>query len=151
MKSRLTKLFSVLFLLLTIILLTGCEFPFNFGTTGGNNSNNNQSQVIEPKELKYRFYTIEDGIEDLSFIEGYPWINTSIEGVMGKIKRPEAKDDFFAYVNYDYLKDYKLPEGKDKFGGPIFDGEALATERLHKILDDSKSSLHIFKESPATG
>ena len=151
MKSRLTKLFSSLLFILILVFLVGCEFTFSLGTTASKTNSsttdkgNDKSEVVEPKELKYRFYTIEDGVEDLSFIEGYPWINTSIEGVMGKIKRPEAKDDFFAYVNHDYLKDYKLPEGKDKYGGPIFESEALADQRVNEIINDPTCPLSLIK------
>ena len=141
MKSRLSKLFSLLIFMFTLVLLVGCEFPFSFSPTNSNTTKN-PSQSIEPRELKYGFYTIEDGVEDLSFLEGYPWINTSIEGVMAKIKRPEAKDDFYAYTNYEYLKDYKMPDGKDKYGGPIFEGDALTQAKINAILNEKGSALN---------
>ena len=167
MRSKIIKFFSLLLLSFSLVLLVGCEFTFNFGntttkknTTTTTKATSSETKTVTPstttttkapttvtepkKEQKYYFYTIEDDVEDLSFLEGYPWINTSIEGVMGKIKRPDAKDDFFAYANYDSLKDYKIPSGKDKYGGVIFESGSITQERILNILNDSNSPLYLI-------
>ena len=124
------KLFTILLGSILFLSLASCS----------SNVDNTTTIQEEKNELKYRFYTLEDGVTDLSFLEGYPWLNTSIEGVMGKIKKPSAKDDFFAYANYDMLKDYKLPAGKNKGGGLVFEGAEIADKRIGDILNDSNSS-----------
>ncbi|MBQ9449444.1 MAG: M13 family metallopeptidase [Acholeplasmatales bacterium] len=98
--------------------------------------------TTSPKELTYRYYTLEDGVENLDFLEGYPWLNTSVEGVMSKIKKPSIKDDFFAYTNYEYIRNLKMPDGKNKYGGTIFEGSDLTEERVKAILTDKTSPMN---------
>ena len=129
------KLFTILLGSILFLSLASCSSNVDNITTS-----TTTTLQEEKNELKYRFYTLEDGVTDLSFLEGYPWLNTSIEGVMGKIKKPSAKDDFFAYANYDMLKDYKLPAGKNKGGGLVFEGAEIADKRIGDILNDSNSS-----------
>lgn len=132
MKNKIKKVLSLLFCLSILVMLCGCNLKYKSPTT----------TEEAKKVLKYRFYEIEDDVTDLSFLEGYPWLNTSIVGVMGKIKKPSVKDDFYAYANYDYLKDYKLPAGKSKGGSYVFEGEELADKRVTEILNDPNSSLY---------
>ena len=40
----------------------------------------------------------------LSDINGAPWINSNVRGEIEKIKQPSVRDDFYASVNYDGLK-----------------------------------------------
>ena len=88
------KIFTILLGSILFLSLASCSSNVDNITTS------TTTTIQEEKnELKYRFYTLEDGVTDLSFLEGYPWLNTSIEGVMGKIKKPSAKDDFGPKIN----------------------------------------------------
>ena len=40
----------------------------------------------------------------LSDVNGAPWINSNIRGELDKIKKPSLKEDFYASVNYETLK-----------------------------------------------
>ena len=48
-------------------------------------------------------YELEDGYS-LNDLRGAPWINANLEGEIDKIKKPSLKDDFYAAVNYDDIK-----------------------------------------------
>lgn len=104
----------------------------------------------ETKNLEYGFYKIKEDISDLSFIEGYPWINTAVEGVLNKIEKPSEKDDYFASVNYEKLKDLKVPENKTKTGGLIYEADIFTDNRLKKIINES-STLSIIKNKIYNG
>ena len=112
------------FLLLTVTLLVSC----------GNNP--------APEEpLRYGPYTIKEGVTDLSFLEGYPWINTSVVGVLGKIEKPSVKDDFYAFSSYDAFANGVLPEGVDQAGGFYDDQTKKNTENRDKLFQDKNNEL----------
>ncbi|MCQ2800388.1 MAG: hypothetical protein MJ216_00325 [Bacilli bacterium] len=48
-------------------------------------------------------YEMEEGY-NLSDITGAPWINSNVKGELDKIRKPSLKDDFYASVNYDAIK-----------------------------------------------
>ena len=142
MKNKIFKALNVLLCSLVVLVLFGCNSNNNGEVQPQNPDPVVEPPKVEPKTLTYRYYTLEDDVEDLSFLEGYPWLNTSLVGMMKNIKRPDAKDDFYAYVNYDYLRNLEMPYNKDKYGGPIFEGEILADDRLTKMINDSTSPLY---------
>jgi len=49
-------------------------------------------------------YEMQPGYH-LSDIVGSPWINSNVRGEMNKIKKPSLKDDFYASVNYEKIKE----------------------------------------------
>ena len=101
---------------------------------------NNGGSSYTPQ--KYGFYTIKPGVTDLSFLQGYPWINTAVAGVLNKIEQPSIKDDFFANVNYDELKDVVIPEGMTKNGGFIYRSNDLVQDRLKDLYLDEDMPLY---------
>ena len=105
----------------------------------------------ERQPLTYRFYTIKDGVTDLDFLEGYPWINTSVEGVLNKIERPRPRDDFFAYANYDISKDIVVPEGMIKYGGPIYSSDVIINERLDSMIGEEDGEYAAVAEMLKSG
>ena len=97
----------------------------------------------EPKSLDYGFYKVKNDVTDLSFLEGYPWINTAVEGVLNKIEKPSLKDDYFAHMNYDRLKDLTIPESKKRKGGLLYDTDEFVDGRLKSIINDDNVFLSI--------
>lgn len=51
-------------------------------------------------------YEMENGYK-LSDINGAPWINSNIVGEINKIKKPSLKDDFYASVNFEKLRNWE--------------------------------------------
>ena len=96
-------------------------------------------QPTPKKPLTYGFYTIKNGIDDLSFLRGYPWLNTSVEGVIDKIEKPAKTDDFFAHVNYETLQGIKLPDGTP-IGGGYFDAQSKKNKDNVDILFSSPNN-----------
>ena len=91
----------------------------------------------ETKNLEYGFYKIKEDVTDLSFIQGYPWLNTSVEGVINKIEKPSLKDDYFAYINYDKIKNLKIADSKKRNGGLFFEADAFVENRLRTLINDN--------------
>ena len=89
--------------------------------------------VTRTLPIKYDYYDVKDEVEDLSFVEGYPWMNTQIEGVLSNISKPSIKDDYWAATNYDLLKDVVVPEGEKEAGGFVNESNELVKERLTAI------------------
>ena len=87
---------------------------------------------------KYSFYTFKEGV-DSKTLQGTPWLNTSIVGMANKIERPEAKDDFFAYANYDTLTTNVIPEGSTKGGGTLYGVIDLMNQRVASVKNDSET------------
>ena len=104
-----------------------------------NSSTEVKVTVTKKAPIMYGKYQIKDGVTDLSFLQGYPWLNTSVVGAIGSIEKPAAKDDFFAYANYDRLKDITIPEGYTKNGGMIYESRVLVDQYLDTIISDENS------------
>ena len=72
-------------------------------------------------------YEMEDGYT-LNDINGAPWINANIDGEIDKIKKPSPKDDFFAFANYERIKEN---------GGSAFNAaQYQARDVLNDVLAD---------------
>ena len=103
----------------------------------------NYQEVIEftvSKKNTYLWYTIKDDVTDMSFLEGYPWLNTSIYGNIKKIEKPRIEDDYFANVNYDYFQTVTIPEGKERWGS-VFEAQDVIDEHLEEIYTSSDSKV----------
>ena len=101
-------------LLLPALLATSCGQERQ-SSVPSSPSESSSSSSQQP--LTYGFYTIKEGVTDLSFLQGYPWLNTSVVGVAGKIEKPAKTDDFFTYANYETLQSATIPEGAQMGGG----------------------------------
>ena len=73
-------------------------------------------------------YDTEEGYS-LSSLKGAPWVNTNIQGELNKIKKPSLKDDFYAAINYDDIKNHK--------SGPFEIGSSRARNALNTIYNNS--------------
>lgn len=109
----------------------------------------NVTKQREPQT--YGFYTLKDGVTDLSILEGYPWINTSVDGAIRSIEKPSEKDDFFANRNYEKLQDVSVPKGKKRAGGVIYENTDLMNVRLPELVSGEGSVLAKIKSSYITG
>lgn len=65
----------------------------------------------EPEPVPFTFdqfeYELKDGVSR-SEIEGYPWINSNLEGQLDKIEKPSLKDDYYTAINYDAIKNKEM-------------------------------------------
>ena len=72
---------------------------------------------------------------------GPNWINAQIEGELAKHDRPEAKDDFFSYVNYEAITSMeKLPENVSSSGGLLADSAVQTEQAIAKLLTEETST-----------
>ena len=107
---------------------------------------NNYREVITftiCEKNTYLCYTIKDDVTDMSFLEGYPWLNTSIYGNIKKIEKPRLEDDYFANVNYDYLQTVDIPEGKERWGS-VFEAQEVIDEHLEEIYTAENSEVKVL-------
>ena len=101
--------------------------------------------------LTYGFYTIKSDVDDLSFLQGYPWLNTSVEGVMDKIEKPAKTDDFFTHVNYETLQGIKLSEDTP-MGGGYFDAQTKKNkENVDALFANPNNGLAKIKQTLLKG
>ena len=91
-------------------------------------------ESAEPKKMTYGHYTLKDSVTDLSEIEGYPWINGSMDGMLGKVEKPEAKHDFFGYSNYEEFEKNPLPDGTKRDGGKIMESKQVTENQIKEIM-----------------
>lgn len=148
-----SKHLSILGILLITLSIGACnKTPSNSNVSSGDTSVSSFESTHNvssdnpgggtPKR-KYGKYTIKDEVEDISDLQGSPWLNTSIEGIMNKIEQPSIKDDFFANVNYDYLSQYTLPQGTKVHGGKLYESSDLVDQRkVNMHFDDNDPRLN---------
>ena len=61
--------------------------------------------IVPGEEFSFNLldsYVLKSGVSR-DELEGAPWINSNINGMINKIEKPSLKDDFYASVNYDDL------------------------------------------------
>ena len=109
-------------------------------SSSSNSSINSSSSSDLSNRVTYGKYIVKEGIQDTDFLQGSPWLNTSIDGVMNKIEKPSLKDDFFANVNYEYLSDYTLTDEKAVGGGKIYESQNRVNEILYELFDNPEST-----------
>ena len=72
---------------------TGLVTALKEGTANISLTLPNYKEVIAfnvTKKNTYLWYTIKDDVTDMSFLEGYPWLNTSIYGNIKKDRKAKA-------------------------------------------------------------
>ena len=62
-----------------------------------------------------------------SDLDGAPWINSNIPGMLENIQKPDLKDDFYASINYDSIINDVL--------GPFEQSSVNASDALQTIVD----------------
>ena len=75
-------------------------------------------------------YDLKPGVTE-DELEGSPWIDSNINGMLEKIEKPDLKDDFYASVNYESIIDGTL--------GPFEQSSYNAQSSLTSILDGTAS------------
>lgn len=74
-------------------------------------------------------------------VYGEPWINSVTYGMVKEDTEHDEKNDWYLSVNYSYLKDTSLPDGKESEGA-YFDAENKASARVSDIIKDDNLSGH---------
>ena len=98
----------------------------------------------------YMQYTIKNDVTDMSFLEGYPWLNTSIYGNIKKIEKPRLQDDYFANVNYDYLQKVDIPENQARWGS-VFENQDVIDEHINEMYTANDSKVKVLFDLLDTG
>lgn len=105
----------------------------------------------EPTKMAYGHYTLKSSVKDLSEIEGYPWINSNIPGMLGKVEKPEAKHDFFGHANYEDFTENPLPEGVDRSGGKIMESKSFTENSIKEIFNGDNADVQAILRLLKTG
>ena len=91
------------------IALTGCRFTTNkidSESLSSEESISTESSSEIPYDGKFHFeqipYILKSGVSR-DELQGAPWINANLPGMVAKIEKPSLKDDFYTAVNYDDL------------------------------------------------
>ncbi len=73
--------------------------------------------------------------------DGNPWIDSSLlENIKG-LEQASAKDDFYQYVNYDWLKTAEIKEGNTE-AGSFNKVEEQQNEKVYKLMEDENLQSH---------
>lgn len=123
------KKISLPILLLVSLLAGGCSC-----SNSPASSTEPSGTSTTPTPRKYGFYELKDGVDESS-LQGSPWLNTSIVGMVNKINKPSIKDDFFANVNYETLSTNTIPEGSSRGGGYVYQTDDFINARLKDIKE----------------
>lgn len=95
----------------------------------------------EPKKMTYGHYTLKDSVTDLAEIEGYPWINSSVAGMLNKVEKPEAKHDFFGHANYERFAENPLPTDTKRAGGKILESKSVTDDHIKEIMSSDTAEV----------
>ena len=68
---------------------------------------------------------------------GYPWLDTTLKENVTDQMEVSAQDDFYLYVNYEWLRDTQLPEGAAIWNNSSKTEEEIAEKGLAMMTDDS--------------
>lgn len=94
------------------------------------------SSEAAAREMKETEETKENGGKTMT-----PWLNTNVAGTVTEDTAVNLKDDFYLAVNYDFLKDTRLREGR-VWEGAFVGTEDLVEERLIKLMTDDTLEGH---------
>lgn len=139
MKAKQRALFLLLF---SSLALSSCNANASEEPSSTNDSSKASSSDAKPLDpQRYRFYTIKGGQTDLSFLQGAPWLNTSVAGTMDKIEKPSAQDDFFAYANYESLQNIVIDPNAKSSGGVLGESTITTREHLNEIFSEKSGTI----------
>ncbi|MDE7245502.1 MAG: M13 family metallopeptidase [Oscillospiraceae bacterium] len=96
------------------------------------------AQVSEPSE------TGSSGVAESAEKKMTPWINTNVVGTVTADNQADLKDDYNLAVNYDYLKDTTLREGRVCEDG-FQEVQDIIDKRLLRIVTDDTIEGHDAK------
>lgn len=146
MRARKKKLVSLLLASALTLSLAGCG-----GTVQETTQGVETSEHVETDERTQTSWEVEREVETQSpDAEGNtdqkmtPWINSNVVGTVTTGTQAELKDDFNLAVNYDYLKDTKIKEGKAREDS-FEEVEDTLDSRLLKIMTDDTIEGHDAK------
>ena len=91
------------------------------------------------KEDLYPTYTFKENA-DMSKINGYPWIDFTRPGVINMVEKPELKNDFYAYVNYDELSNIDMTD--KMVSGGMYESTNTTYANIDYLLQGSSDSIY---------
>ena len=91
------------------------------------------------KENLYPTYTFKDNA-DMSKINGYPWIDFTRPGAINMVEKPELKNDFYAYVNYDELSNIDMTD--KMVSGGMYESTNTTYANIDYLLNGNSDSIY---------
>lgn len=91
------------------------------------------------REDKYLFYEVNEGV-DVEELYGSPWLNSSVQGMIQKIKKPSEKDDFYASTNYETIPTFTIPEGSMRGGGLLGNATTETSQMLYALVSEETNT-----------
>lgn len=119
----------MLLVLIVVLSLAGCQGKAQDAAQTQNMETESSTQAAEAVQVESA-----DAVENAEK-KMTPWINSNVAGTVTEDTKAELKDDFSLAVNFDYLKDTQIGEGKmceDSFS-EVAD---ITKERLLKMFSD---------------
>lgn len=98
----------------------------------------NLNPVVET-EAKYLFYELNEDV-DVNDLYGSPWLNSSVEGMIQKVKKPREQDDFYASTNYETIPTFTIPEGSMRGGGLLGNATTATSQMLYSLISEETST-----------
>lgn len=127
--------------------LAGCQGTATQETTQGTTQEITQGtetpEDVETKETTQPADDVKVKAEAKAGSDGKmtPWLNANVAGTVTEDTTAELKDDFNLAVNYDYLKDTKIGEGRS--GENSFEElQDMVNKRLIKMMTDETIEGH---------
>ncbi len=96
----------------------------------------------ENKKKLYPTYTFKRNA-DMSKINGLPWIDFSRPGAIKMVERPELKNDFYGYVNYDELSNMTIDDEFSK--GGIFESTNTTYSNIEYLFNNTNTNSNYGK------
>lgn len=137
------KIISLFLSSALIFLMAGCQGTAQSAETSGREQTEESTQASSSAETKASEMTktAETAETKESIRKMTPWINSNVAGTVTEDDKAEIKDDFNLAVNYDYLKNTKIREGRrgeDSFA----ELEDSINERLINMMTDDTLEGH---------
>ena len=76
---------------------------------------------------------------------GSQWVNSSIEGVIDENTHAEPQNDFYTYVNKDWILAQQLDSSEQKVD--LFETERVVYERKMQLMEDPSSTGYLDNDS----
>ena len=72
---------------------------------------------------------------------GSPWLDSDIKANLAGLKRPSPREDFHLYVNYDWLKNTEIPDGRSSYSSLAQAAEEM-DKKVRQLLTDTSVPGH---------
>ncbi len=107
-------------------------------TSSASESSSTASSTSTSQKEKYLSYTLKDGANK-TILYGSPWLDLSRNGVIKQIEKPNVKNDFYGYANYDIIDGLTVSETTPVVGG-MMGSINQVTANLKRIMTETTTS-----------